>query len=173
MVSNGAYLGGVRDILGIKDRCRIDQHTGCWVWAYACDGGKPICAVRFRGRHESMSAKRAAMIFSGHILSTKKVVMNRAACKEPLCVNPEHLKIVSESEFKSMSGRGRTWDIARKLRSRSKHPNSTPTWMVDWALESGQRAVDIAHALGVHVSSVYNWRNDRKVSHPFSMLMAA
>ena len=40
MSNKGKDLGGIRSVDDIKDRCRVDDVTGCWIWAGALVHGK-------------------------------------------------------------------------------------------------------------------------------------
>jgi len=45
----------------IKDRCRVDEFTGCWLWAGAMVGGKyPRIWQTEDGEDKSMPGRRAA-----------------------------------------------------------------------------------------------------------------
>lgn len=89
---------GVQDIAGIKDRCRVDEDSGCWNWAWGVSGraSYPVPMVDIGAgiigceRITKMPAYRAAWQLSGHDIPSGRVVYR--SCCNPLCCNPEHLK---------------------------------------------------------------------------------
>ena len=40
----GTYLGGIRSVADLRERCRIDDETGCWHWGLAIVRGVPHVA---------------------------------------------------------------------------------------------------------------------------------
>lgn len=98
--------GGVYGLDDIRDRCRVDELSGCWVWSMAVsDGGKPCSSLTPRvslpagvlsHAPRTVSVARAAWLMSGRSLRTGQVVW-RTCCNE-LCVSPKHLKAGTKRE---------------------------------------------------------------------------
>lgn len=89
---------GVRSIESIRERCRIDDVTGCWDWAWGLSGkaAYPIPMVHVGVgiigcmSITTMPAYRAAWRLAGNEIPSGRVVYR--SCCNPLCCNPEHLK---------------------------------------------------------------------------------
>ncbi len=92
--NNKARGRGVRTLDDVRDRCRIDDETGCWVWAMACSGRSPRAHVRagvIGDKAGVTTVARLSWVLSGRELAPKHHVYRLACCGEPLCVNPDHL----------------------------------------------------------------------------------
>ena len=79
---------GIRDLQGIMDRCRVDEFTGCWVWAMGGDGsGRPSLWLPALERRVSLGVAIC-------VLRTGKPpapgVVWHCTCSTPNCANPKH-----------------------------------------------------------------------------------
>lgn len=92
-----AQRNGVTTINDLMGRCRIDDETGCWNWAWGMSGkpslpipmlhlGAGVCGFE---KITAIPAYRAAWLLAGKKIPTGHVVYRR--CCNPLCCNPEHL----------------------------------------------------------------------------------
>lgn len=80
--------GGVRTIADLKDRCVVDEITGCWIWRAARDSnGVPSLQYPPLGRVVSLG------VAIGHLRtgepSPPGVVWHRT-CETRQCANPDH-----------------------------------------------------------------------------------
>ena len=88
---------GVRTLLDLRERCVIDQETGCWLWRGAMSRGRgqPTSRVwlpsdaKAEGAGTVMVAARAAWILAGKPLQAGQVVW-RSQCTRSDCINPHH-----------------------------------------------------------------------------------
>lgn len=95
---------GIRSLQELKDRCVVNEETGCWMWSGAktmSRGRKssgirfetPVCAVPLgmmgNDKHTTIPALRFAWHLAGGELKPRQIVY-RALCNEPNCVNPDH-----------------------------------------------------------------------------------
>jgi hypothetical protein len=86
-------MSGVKSIEDLKDRCYVDEDTGCWHWRMACNNGSPRVRVTVNGKSEMMAGRRAA-----YMLAYKKAipsgykVFRAAHCKSLDCLSPEHVR---------------------------------------------------------------------------------
>lgn len=89
---------GVTTIDGLMGRCRIDDETGCWNWAWGLAGkpsfpipmihlGAGVCGFE---KITAIAAYRAAWLLAGKKIAKGAVVYRN--CCNPLCCNPAHLK---------------------------------------------------------------------------------
>jgi hypothetical protein len=84
----------------VRQRCYIDEITGCWHWRGAFSAGRPRIYVvnPKRDRKETMDGMRAVMTLkTGKALPRGKVAY-RIRCECDDCVNPEHAKIGTKAE---------------------------------------------------------------------------
>jgi hypothetical protein len=87
--------GGVRTIDDLKDRCVVDDITGCWLWRAARDSnGVPSLQYPPLGRVVSLG------VAIGHLrtgaLSASGVVWH-CTCETRQCANPDHRKAGTRS----------------------------------------------------------------------------
>lgn len=81
----------------IKDRCRIDEITGCWIWTGATSSGRypRIYAPDYTtngGKHKSQTGARAVWhVKTGKAIPPGFRVFHKK-CSEDGCVNPAHLE---------------------------------------------------------------------------------
>jgi hypothetical protein len=89
----GDYLGGIRTVEDLRQRCRIDSETDCWHWSLAMVQGAPT--VHFvapdTGARTKMRGRRAALYLStGQDIPAGHVAFARLKCRSADCVNPAH-----------------------------------------------------------------------------------
>lgn len=96
-LKKGAHIGGVRTLSCIRDRCRIDEDTGCWIWGLMCSSKSESCpVVRFDGM--ARSVRRVVLQMVEKPVPDGYKVVRRGRCHEK-CVNPAHLSALSGSEY--------------------------------------------------------------------------
>jgi hypothetical protein len=114
-----------------QDRVHTEPNTGCWIWvgAHTPRGyGQFYNGDRSRGRQIMSYAHRVsyehfvASIEVGHEIDHK--------CKQPSCVNPEHLEAVSHRENVLRSD-GVSARAARKTHCPQGHPYSGENLVLD------------------------------------------
>ena len=97
---------GVTNIEGLRERCSIDEITGCWVWKWGFAGTAkyPVPTVHLGAGVAGVNvmcavpAYRAAWMLMGREIPHGHVVY-RAICGNPLCCNPGHLKCGPRAEM--------------------------------------------------------------------------
>lgn len=88
-------LGGVRSVDDIKDRCVIDDITGCWAWRAARDSnGAPSLQLPALGRVVSLGV--AIGFFLTGAAPAPGVVWH-CTCETRQCANPAHRKAGNRS----------------------------------------------------------------------------
>ena len=98
---HGAYLGGIRCIEDIRQRCVMDDETGCWHLRTARgrvfpkgDGRTQRIWVHGRG---AVSATRAVWeLAHGHQMQAGRRAMR--TCDSYDCANPAHISALRESQ---------------------------------------------------------------------------
>lgn len=155
---HGAYLGSVRDIATLRERCVIDQDTECWHFRSA--RGKPMPRDRRHVVHlfggTVTTTTRAAWLLSRGKAPAPGLVVYRA-CESYDCCNPSHLKcgtklVAQRTAF--AAGRFTTPARAAAVRKVSQSQRKLTDELVSWLLASDQTGADLAHALGVSDSRI-------------------
>jgi len=96
---------GVTNLEELKQRTRIDDETGCWVWAWSTSGKSdyPVPTVHLGvgvlgcTKITAMQAYRASWLFSGKKIKDGHIVYR--TCGNYLCVAPDHLKSGTRQEM--------------------------------------------------------------------------
>lgn len=160
---------GIYTIDDIRARCRIDDITGCWEWSMATASNRQKCsavpAAWWPAKRRVVTAIRIAYELGRGKPPGAKVWRR---CQNPLCVNPDHLMSGSVKQFGRWVERHRIWKdqgIERRIANRRGKLNSgrtvLTTELAQWAIESHQTGIDVAHALDVSPTSVSRARLGR------------
>lgn len=118
----GTYLGGIRTITDLRDRCRVDEHTGCWHWGLVVSQGSP--RVHFvapdTGKRITTRGRRAALYLKrGRDLRDGMRAIPAAGCKSDDCCNPAHARAASTADvgrYMKQSGKSKT--MRKKIAAR-------------------------------------------------------
>lgn len=171
-----AHLG-VRTVEDIRQRCRIDTETKCWLWSMAIvrPNGTPTPVVHVSphvldmGRKPTtMPAARAAWLLSGHKLNPGDVVW-RSVCGAGMCVNPAHLKAGPKSAMYadvSASGRNRGKPERAVVNAKNRQRMLCPPEKVQQAerlFAAGLMQKDVASQVGIDKATA---RRIRLGTHP-------
>lgn len=92
---NGDDLGGIRNVLRLRDRCHVDHETECWHWRLAISQGSPSVAIvhPVSGQRVKMRGRRAALTLKlGKDLPAGHSAYAAMCCKSLDCVNPDHCR---------------------------------------------------------------------------------
>lgn len=105
-------MGGVRTIAGLKDRCVVDEITGCWLWRFARNSkGAPSLQYPPLGRVVSLG------VAIGHLRTGKPPkpgVVWHCTCETRQCANPDHRRAGTRSSQMLAAG------IKRSPQTRAK-----------------------------------------------------
>ncbi|MGL4651265.1 MAG: hypothetical protein ACRC1H_17805 [Caldilineaceae bacterium] len=152
----GADLGGIKDLEGLRERCFVDEETGCWHLRTA--RGRPL------PRHQRhvvwvhgvghVTATRAAWLLAkpGREVRPGWVCFRR--CESHDCVNPAYLSTGTRKQLgRHMQATGKAVTPAKTAACRvlaQQHPKTklTPETRA-WLFESQQSGIDAAHGLGI------------------------
>jgi hypothetical protein len=93
---------GVRTLEDLKGRCRINEHSGCWVWAGAVTAGKVPCVsvpAGLVGNEKRLicAAYKLGWLLAGKAIKPGQMLARKVCCAEPLCVWHEHRQQGSRS----------------------------------------------------------------------------
>lgn len=159
---------GVRTLADIKDRCRVDEITGCWIWALAMSDNGKHASTRtprihippgvLRPEKYQTSASRAAWLLSGHELAADQVVW-RTCCRDDCC-NPQHEMAGTKAEegaWMSASGhrRGKPWRAVVNHRNFIGQAVSVDVvHQVVASLGAGKLQREAAAEFGIHIATI-------------------
>ena len=175
----GANIGGATSLNCIRNRCVIDHDTKCWHFRTA--SGRPMPKDRSHKvwvhGASAMSVPRATWAFhTGKPVPPGRVVSR--VCGSYDCANPAHLRCWSkadEGEHHRKLGtfKGVTVRIAANTRNAIPLAKLTHE-LAQWARESSQTIVAVAHGLGISPSRVGYIRNGNawRVAAPQSSVFA-
>lgn len=164
MVKQGQYLGGVRSLKTLKDRCHVDSVTGCWHFRLPGSGKKPpagkTAQVSVHGIGQMTVARAAFMLANGRQVRDGYRAIR--TCDSYDCAFHGHIAEVKASE---------AWLIAFSLGKidRAKHRIAAiknarsgsaklTEELAEWARESPQTCDEAAHGLMVSKSRVISIR---------------
>jgi hypothetical protein len=149
---SGTALGGIRTIDDIKDRCKVDDITGCWIWAGAMKNTAP--RVWLPGIGAASMPMALQVVLHGTKPTAKRMLI--PTCGRVDCANPAHRKWGSKAQmFRGLMAEMAPEHRARMtLGKRSASKVCTPQIAAD-VCASTEPAQQIADRLGVHVTHVY------------------
>lgn len=116
----GTYLGGIRTIDDLRDRCYVDSDTQCWHWRMGESQGVPrVHILKHDGKRTAMRGRRAALYLSlGPDAFIGAYVWGRKHCKCNDCVNPAHAQHGSRKQWgMDMQRRGVFVGLPAKVRA--------------------------------------------------------
>lgn len=97
-------IRGIRSLQDLRDRCYVDDVTGCWHWRMSktVDGIPRVHLPTSGGKRSNMLGRRAAMFLStGKLLPNNFRVWAAPMCHAEDCCNPEHC----------ISGTAKQWGV--------------------------------------------------------------
>lgn len=86
-------LRAIRDLEGLRQRCRINPDTGCWHWSLSMSGRLPMVHLIHptSGRGVQLRGPRASQVLAlGRDLPPGHRAWRHARCTADDCVNPGH-----------------------------------------------------------------------------------
>lgn len=89
----GENCGGIWTLADLRERCYVDDGTGCWHWRMSkTKDGKPRVHLPLKGEpRANMLGRRAALFLStGELLPSNFRVWAAAMCHSNDCCNPAH-----------------------------------------------------------------------------------
>lgn len=173
----GAYLGGIRTIEDLRMRCRIDA-CGCWEWAYSTSSnGRPSVSMLIDGKRTNMNGRRAALTLAGKATTQKNLVATAAkGCKNSLCVNPEHCRLVKLSELRKEMVRNATPNMraawTKNGRAQGHRLAKLTLDQVEAIRQSDKPAKELSQEFGTCLSNVHRIRALRSWRAPDAGLAA-
>ncbi len=169
----GTHLGGVRTLADLRDRCRINEISGCW---HLLDSRRrrityspklsPRIHVHQQGRR---IARSAAWELSGRQIHPGKFVFRCLRAWD--CCNPDHLQCMAPSEgYALLAAHGLMTSVRKSMKARQLSRTRVGTKLTEelaqWARESTQTQTEAAHGLGVYQTRVSDVRRGKAWASP-------
>lgn len=79
-------------------RARCEEVGDCWEWTGPTDGCAPV--LRYNGSRKLHPVRRAVMALKDKPIGGLLVI---CTCRNPLCVNPDHLKAVTRAYLQKLT----------------------------------------------------------------------
>lgn len=141
----------------VRERCYIDEDTGCWLWRGAVSQGKwPRVYAPDHSQEGSPLKTQTGRRAVWHLF-TGKAIPNGwrvyGTCTEDACLNPQHMKCGPTSELGSFIAKSGEWKgvpariKANRLIARTR-AKVTPD-MVSEINQSNEKGLDLAQRLNV------------------------
>lgn len=81
-------MSGIRTLIDLKDRCRVDEETGCWIWGLGHSGNGQACVwIPALQRRGSLGVLICALTTGK---APEKGVVWHCTCTTPDCARPGH-----------------------------------------------------------------------------------
>lgn len=161
---------GVRTITDLKDRCRVDDITGCWNWSLAISGNGQMdnsrtprtsvpAGVIGPAARSSISAPRAAWMLSGRYLADCDGVWRN--CLNEACIAPAHLNAGTKAQEGAwMSARGHRKGDPRRAAINLRNATTAQAVSaevvraIEVQLAAGEQLRKVAAQFGLHVATI-------------------
>lgn len=160
--AKGTYLGGVNSLDALRDRCHVDDATGCWCWRqHKTKHGLAMVNLILDGGRSKALGRRAALMLSGKKPPAGLVAYPIETCFVASCVNPKHARWGTRSQrMQQASARGALSSperLAMLRRLVAHHTKLTPEQRVEAATSTGPCG-PVAARLGVSAGRVAQLR---------------
>ena len=163
----GTYLGGIRTVEDLRQRCRIDPDTGCWHWGLAIVQGYPkVHFVTPEGKRVSMRGRRAALYLRrGRDLPKGKMAFPADQCRAVDCVNPAHARFgdrLVHGEYLKRTGKAKSprKTAANKAIARAKRAKITSEQAAE-IRHSEESTYALARKYGIAQSAIWSIKKGR------------
>ena len=156
-VKLGQWLGGIRNLQDMKNRCRINDETDCWHWMGAKTGGKyPKVSMKVNGVERAFTGVKTVFLLMGKEVPEGMTVYHHK-CNTLDCLNPAHLRVGTHKEkwahIKEMGYlRG---DPARAATNKAiAMKRCKVAEHLDLILNSDKTSTQLGEELGLHASTI-------------------
>lgn len=157
------------------DRVRqhIEEIGDCWEWTGAMQSNAPTPMINYQ--RKSQPVRRLIAQHMGKVITGKLVTCK---CRNELCVNPDHLLVVTRKRLQEMVSKERKYTSnpvrMRKLAAKARAHGKLTTELAAEIREADGSQREIAARYGVSQSTVsvikrgVTWRD---YSNPFAQLI--
>ncbi len=145
-------MAGIRTLDDVRDRCRIDDITGCWIWGGAVAEGSPVTYLPAAGRKVSVM-RAVAYLRTGAFPACAW-----RTCSTPLCCRCVAFGTVAEHGAWIAATGQRRGLLSYSLGGRKPRRNHLPPHVRREILASTETGEAVALRLGVSHSAVCRLR---------------
>jgi hypothetical protein len=173
--SDGAYLGGIRTIEDLRERCFCDPTSNCWHWRLCITQGAP--KIHYRrpeddSRTQSRGRRAALHLARGHDLRRGHVAYG--VCNSFDCVNPGHCRSGTKTQagaqlIKTGKLKGNISVSIASLKRWDKHGRKIDAAMAAEIRGSDESIRKLSDRLGVSTCAVRLCRNGETHRGPVSV----
>jgi hypothetical protein len=162
--------GGIVTLEDLRDRCVVDEDTGCWLWRGTLSAGVPrVWAFDpERKAWRVMTGARAGWYLSkrGKARQLGKLTVYKVLCTESRCTNPAHMAKGTKAEAGAhlvASGhlRGNPLRAVKNLQNGMRNSKATPELRA-LILASNEPAAHLAPKLGLDHTTVSYVRQGKR-----------
>lgn len=168
----GTILNGVRSLQAIKDRCRIDQESGCWIWSMSkskTGAARAVVVTPWKPKPTNCNAIRAAYEFTIESALPSSVRV-WPGCGQKDCCNPKHAMSGTSAEWGGWQAQRGAWKSQparvranrRMIEKRRRLSNE----QVAFIRSSDLPGTVLAEMLGVTSQLISNVRTYRYYTEP-------
>lgn len=179
MNPKGNYICAIRCVEEMRQRCRIDEDTGCWHWGGGMyDDGTPSVSFIFEGKRMAHKGRKAALLLStGKPLPKGHVAFQGKNCKSRDCVNPAHCRSSTRANWgQYMAASGRATSISKTVNAIANGRVKARLTPEEAALIriSGESVAELAARYAVSVSHIkriragQHWRENVRGASVFT-----
>lgn len=171
----GAWLGAVRTLEDLMQRCYVDPDSGCWHWRMAIyDGAPRVYLWRADGSRMITRGRRAALYLRhGKNLPRGHVAYAKHTCRSHDCVNPDHCTSGSRARWgKVIAESGVLKGSPAKVAANAvlnKARRALSDEQVRHVRASEETHTELAKRLGVSASLIADIRRGRRYAEPAPM----
>ena len=150
---------GVRTMADIHDRCRIDEETGCWVWAYAARRNMPrIWIADLR----TCLNGGAALHWLQFGKKPPKGKLYIATCGNTLCMNPEHRRMGTQRTLQKMHSADQPQESRARMALTHRKRTGTPPEVIEAVRAATGTLAEIGAAHGMSQMRVWRIRTGQR-----------
>ncbi len=143
-------MSGIRTLDDIRDRCFVDDITGCWLWRGAMAHATP--SMRLPELDRTVGAGVAICVLTTGETPAPGVVWHRT-CRSQLCVAPEHRQPGTRStQMAFMLGVPKTSATKARIAASKRRRSKVTPEVVEEIRSSSESSVALAAKHGMSVT---------------------
>lgn len=154
-------------------RKHIEEIGDCWEWQGAMQSSAPTPMINYQRRCQPVRrllAKEMGKVIDGKFVTCK--------CRNELCVNPDHLLVVTRKRLQELVSKERNYQISpvrmKKLADKARLHSKLTVELAAEVREAEGKQRDIAARYGISqatVSVIKRGKTWRDYSNPFAQLI--
>lgn len=150
----------IETLADVRARCNVDDRTGCWHWTGSCKAKYHTPLFHKSGQRTKLQGRRVVWEMVNGPVPEGRYLGVRRWC-EPDCLNPEHLRILTRSQYmrKAPSVRKKSAVTVARMTIASRKRADLKLDLekareIRTRIGLGERPAHVAKAMGVSRSTV-------------------